>query len=125
MATVKKIKIVDSQGVDVSYDVGALAQNVVYDSNNSVKDKIDNYEDMIPSSASSSNKLLTENDLPVATDEQVGLVKPDGTTITIDENGTLTAIGGGGGGVTTRDYAYTGTIQTFTAPETGTYTLEV
>ena len=126
MATVKKIKIVDSQGTDVSYDIGALAQNIVYDNNNSVKDKIDDYEDIIPSSASSSNQLLTENDLPIATDEQVGLVKPDGTTITIDENGTLTAIGGGGGGsVTTRDYAYTGTIQTFTAPETGTYTLEV
>ncbi len=126
MATVKKIKIVDSQGADVSYDIGALAQNIVYDNNNSVKDKIDDYEDIIPSSASSSNQLLTEEDLPVATDEQVGLVKPDGTTITIDENGTLTAIGGGGGSsVTTRDYAYTGAIQTFTAPETGTYTLEV
>lgn len=62
MATVKKIKIVDSQGVDVSYDVGALAQNIVYDGNNSVKDKIDDYEDIIPSSASSSNRLLTQEE---------------------------------------------------------------
>ena len=119
MATVKKIKIVDSQGVDVSYDVGALAQNVVYDGNNSVKDKIDNYEDIIPSNASLSNKLLTENDLSVATDEQVGLVKPDGTTITIDENGTLTAVGGGGLPETPLSIAHGGTGNTVGYIQTG------
>lgn len=36
--------------------------------------------------------------LPIATTAVVGIVRPDNTTITIDANGVLTAIGGGGGG---------------------------
>lgn len=35
----------------------------------------------------------------IATTGALGLVKPDGTTITIDSNGVITAVGGGGGGV--------------------------
>lgn len=34
--------------------------------------------------------------LPVATVDKKGLVKPDGTTITITEDGTITSVGGGG-----------------------------
>ena len=37
-------------------------------------------------------------DVPVATVDTVGTVKPDGTTITIDENGVITAVGGGEAG---------------------------
>lgn len=38
------------------------------------------------------------SDLPgVATSSAVGLVKPDGTSITVDANGVLTAVGGGSG----------------------------
>lgn len=36
----------------------------------------------------------------IATTGALGLVKPDGTTITIDGNGVITAVGGGGGGTT-------------------------
>lgn len=39
---------------------------------------------------------------PIATIDKVGLVKPDGTTTTIDQDGTLHAIGGGETG--TKDY---------------------
>lgn len=36
--------------------------------------------------------------LPIATNAIIGAVRPDNTTITVDANGILTAIGGGGGG---------------------------
>lgn len=36
--------------------------------------------------------------IPLPTLTQVGGVRPDGTTITIDQYGVITAIGGGGGG---------------------------
>ena len=45
-----------------------------------------------------SNGLVTSTQLPTATVSNVGLVQPDGNTITIDANGVITAIGGGGGG---------------------------
>lgn len=35
---------------------------------------------------------------PIATTSSVGVVKPDGTTITVDGTGKITAVGGGGGG---------------------------
>lgn len=41
---------------------------------------------------------------PIATLDKVGLVKPDGTTTTIDADGTIHAVGGGGGGSGTSDY---------------------
>ena len=123
MAVIDKISVKNT-----SYDIGADSDNVVYDSNNSVKDKIDEYEAIIPSSASSSNKLATANDIPsltnyieksqttglvkndgtidtntyaqtsdlpgTATSSALGLVKPDGTTITVDANGTISSSGG-------------------------------
>lgn len=39
-------------------------------------------------------------DVPVATTETAGIVKPDGTTITVDPDGTIHSVGGGGGGDT-------------------------
>lgn len=36
--------------------------------------------------------------VPTATASQLGVVKPDGTTITVDANGVISAVGGGGGG---------------------------
>lgn len=83
MAVIDKISVKNT-----SYDIGADSDNVVYDSNNSVKDKIDEYEAIIPSSASSSNKLATANDIPSLTNyieksQTTGLVKNDGT---IDTN---------------------------------------
>ena len=38
-------------------------------------------------------------DTPIATTDVAGKVKPDGTTITVTEDGTITAVGGGGGTV--------------------------
>ena len=43
-------------------------------------------------------------DIGVATSEKVGLVKPDGTTVTVDPDGTIHAIGGGGGSSGTMNY---------------------
>jgi hypothetical protein len=43
-------------------------------------------------------RLLVPADLPIATTSDVGAVKPDGTTITILPDGTISATGGGGGG---------------------------
>lgn len=34
--------------------------------------------------------------VPIATTETAGIVKPDGTTITVEEDGTISSIGGGG-----------------------------
>ena len=45
-----------------------------------------------------SSGLVTSTQLPTATVSNLGLVQPDGNTITIDANGVITAIGGGGGG---------------------------
>lgn len=42
--------------------------------------------------------------LPIATTDNVGMVKPDGSTITIDQDGTMHSIGGGGSGSGTTDY---------------------
>lgn len=46
----------------------------------------------------SGNKTLAEIGIQTATTSNTGLVKPDGTTITIDSNGKISAVGGGGGG---------------------------
>ncbi len=64
MAIIDKISVRNT-----SYDIGANSDNIVYDSNNSVKDKIDEYEAIIPSSASSSNKLATATDIPTETSD--------------------------------------------------------
>lgn len=41
-------------------------------------------------------KYLTT--VPIATTERLGVVKPDGVTILIDENGVISSVGGSGGG---------------------------
>ena len=38
-------------------------------------------------------------ELPIATTEILGGVMPDGTTINVDENGVISAVGGSGGGL--------------------------
>ena len=43
-------------------------------------------------------------DVPVATVDVVGTVKPDGTTITITDDGTITAVGGGAAGSDVADF---------------------
>ena len=56
-----------------------------------------------------SGKLLFEGnpisvDVPVATVDIVGTVKPDGTTITVADDGTITAVGGGTAGGDVADF---------------------
>ena len=43
-------------------------------------------------------QLVTPSDIPVATSSSAGIVRPDGSTITIS-NGVISATGGGGSGV--------------------------
>ena len=55
-----------------------------------------------------SGKLLFEGnpisvDVPIATVDVVGTVKPDGATITITDDGTITAVGSGGSATLTED----------------------
>ena len=50
-------------------------------------------------SLDTNGKVLTEQ-IPVATASALGVVKPDGTTITVTEDGTLSAAGGSGSGDT-------------------------
>lgn len=58
-----------------------------------IEERLNDVESVIPSTASTSNKLATEDDIPgVATDQTAGIVKPDGTTITVDANGTISAV---------------------------------
>jgi len=42
MSIIKKISLKDNLGTDVIYDIGANAENVMYDENTSIKDKLDN-----------------------------------------------------------------------------------
>lgn len=46
----------------------------------------------------------TLNSIPLATTETAGKVKPDGTTITVDADGTIHSIGGGTGGASSADH---------------------
>ena len=44
------------------------------------------------------SKVVTENSLPIATNTTLGVVKIDGSTITIDDNGVISASNGGANG---------------------------
>lgn len=48
---------------------------------------------------------VNKQNIPIATENTVGVVKVDGTTTTVDKDGTIHAVGGGGGGGGTTDYA--------------------
>ena len=81
-----KINDVTLSGNKSLSDIGAAAAADVSD-----------IQDLIPSDASSTNKLATADDLPgSATTSAPGLVQPDGTSITIN-NGVISAVGGGSG----------------------------
>lgn len=48
---------------------------------------------------------VNKETIPVATDTIAGVVKVDNVTTTVDQDGTIHAVGGGGGGSGTSDYA--------------------
>lgn len=63
-------------------------------------------DDRIVALSKQNESFATKEEIPeisVATSETVGVVKPDGVTTKIDEDGTIHAVGGGGGTGTT-DY---------------------
>lgn len=64
----------------------------------------------------------TSTDVPIATTEIAGKVKPDGTTITITEDGTISSVGGGS---TPANMVTTDTTQTITGFKTFTNNLHV
>lgn len=63
------------------------------------------------------------SDVPIATTQVAGKVKPDGNTITITDDGTISAVGGGGG--TPANMVTTDTTQTITGFKTFTNNLHV
>lgn len=62
----------------------------------------------VPSDAVFTDTVYT---LPIATTEILGGVMPDGTTITVDENGVISAVGSGEGGGVTIDSALSDTSE--------------
>lgn len=62
----------------------------------------------VPSDAVFTDTVYT---LPIATTEILGGVMPDGTTITVDENGVITAVNSGEGGGVTIDSALSDTSE--------------
>ncbi len=95
------------------YGIPAEAGDISYDNTSSgmtaddVQEAIDELDtiiggitELIPSDATSLNKLATAADIPgTATTQTAGIVQPDGTTITIN-NGVISASGGSGSGET-------------------------
>lgn len=55
--------------------------------------------------------------IPIATTEVAGKVKPDGTTVTITEDGTISAVGGSGGASTAADVSFDNTDTGLTATD--------
>lgn len=59
-------------------------------------------------------------DIPIATTTTAGKVKPDGTTITITDDGTISAVGGGSGGGAAIDDSTTATTSVWSSSKTNT-----
>ena len=55
--------------------------------------------------------------IPIATTEVAGKVKPDGTTVTITEDGTISAVGGSGGASTAANVSFDNTDTGLTATD--------
>ena len=98
---------------DTTYVDNQLAGKVnVNTYNDDMADKADkstigNLEDLNTSNKDSIvdaiNSIQTST-VPIATTSTPGIVKPDGTTITVDSDGTIHSVGGGGGTGGTTDY---------------------
>lgn len=74
--------------------------------------------------ATSKTKISVEGgggsgDIPIATTTTAGKVKPDGTTITITDDGTISAVSSGGGGATIDD-STTATTSVWSSSKTNT-----
>lgn len=72
-----------------------------------IENGIDTIDNRVVELSAQAENFATKDEIPevkVATSESVGLVKPDGSTTYIDADGTLHAVGGGGGTGGTSDY---------------------
>lgn len=74
---------------------------------NNIENGIDTIDNRVVELSAQAENFATKDEIPevnIATSESVGLVKPDGSTTYIDADGTLHAVGGGGGTGGTSDY---------------------
>lgn len=100
---------IPAEAGDISYDntSSGMTADDVQEAIDELNTGISGITDLIPSDATSSNKLATAGDIPgVATTSAPGIVQPDGTSISIS-NGVISAVGGSGSGET---YSTTETI---------------
>lgn len=96
---------IPAEAGDISYDntSSGMTADDVQEAIDELNTGIGGISDLIPSGATSSNKLATADDIPgVATTSAAGIVQPDGTTITIAD-GVISAVGGSGSGETYSD----------------------
>ena len=92
---------IPADAADISYNntASGMTADDVQDAIDELNADVDAINDLIPSDATSSNKLATAGDIPgVATTSAPGIVQPDGTTVMIN-NGVISAVGGSGSGV--------------------------
>lgn len=90
---------IPAEAGDISYDntSSGMTADDVQEAIDELNTGIGGISELIPSDASSSNKLATAGDIPgLATASAPGIVQPDGTTITIAD-GVISAAGGSGG----------------------------
>jgi hypothetical protein len=80
----------------ISTDVSATEIEELGNELNDISDRVTTAEGKITNLGSQVSAI--EDELPTfATTDKAGIVKPDGTTITVDTDGTIHAVGGGGG----------------------------
>lgn len=89
--------------VSQSYAVGGTGTREGEDTDNS-KYYNQQASDNADRAEAAAERASSVADVGVATTEKAGLVKPDGTTITVDEDGTIHSVGGGGGTSGTMNY---------------------
>lgn len=92
---------IPAEAGDISYDntSSGMTADDVQEAIDELSTGISGITGLIPSDATSSNKLATADDIPgAATTSAPGIVQPDGTSITIS-NGVISAVGGSGSGV--------------------------
>lgn len=92
---------IPAEAGDISYDntSSGMTADDVQEAIDELNTGLSGVSELIPSDATSSNKLATADDIPgAATTSAPGIVQPDGTTITIAD-GVISAVGGGGGSV--------------------------
>lgn len=90
---------IPADAADIGYNntTSGMTADDVQEAIDELNTGIGGITELIPSDATSSNKLATAGDIPgVATTSAPGIVQPDGTTITIDD-GVISAVGGSSG----------------------------